>query len=238
MSLREVANDSKLSTGKIKKILTESGIKIRTRGEQQSIEFKIGKRKKALNSEETKQKISESTAMAWRGISEEKRQDLVEKARQRWNNIPESKRDEMLQKAHERIRETANEGSALENAILEALRANDYHAKHHIKNIIPNEKLEVDILIPELTTVIEIDGLSHFEPIWGQEAFVRTQSADNRKNGLLLNNGYILIRLKCKFKHLSQFIINQSTKIILEELALIKKEAFPRQPRLIEKEVE
>ena len=235
LSLREVALEHKLSPKTVKKIIEESGITIRTRGEQQSIEFKKGKRKKKPNSDETKKRISNGTALAWKKISKEKRAEFVENARARWNNISDDKKDEMREKAFTAIRETSKEGSRLENAVVDALRELGYNVKHHVKGFIPNEKLEVDILIPSIKTAIEIDGLSHFEPIWGEEALLKTQSADDRKMGLLLVNGYVMLRIKCMNNHLSDYLIRECVRIVTEEINKIKEE-FPTQ-RFIEREL-
>ena len=57
--------------------------------------------------------------------------------------------------------------------------------------------------MPELGVAIEVDGPSHFEPIWGQEALERTQKSDKQKNGLILYSGLVLIRIAQK-KNISE----------------------------------
>lgn len=224
MSLREIASVEKISPNTIKKILIELGVEIRSRGEQQSVEFQRGKRVKGIPTTETKNKISAGTAKAYAGFSEEKKKELVEKARERWYNISEDKRKDMMEKAHQNLRESAEAGSKLEIAVLEKLRENSYDAQHHVVGFIPNEKLEVDILIPSLRTAIEIDGVSHFLPIWGEEKLRKTISADMRKAGLLMAAGYNLLRIKCFKAHTSQYLINECVKIVLEELDKVKKD--------------
>ena len=56
--------------------------------------------------------------------------------------------------------------------------------EYHKKGIVPNSNLEVDIYLPEMGAAIEIDGPSHFLPIWGEEALSKTIKSDNEKNGL------------------------------------------------------
>ena len=43
-----------------------------------------------------------------------------------------------------------------------------------------------------------MDGPSHFEPVWGEEALKRAQSYDNKKTGILIGKGIKLIRIKQK----------------------------------------
>lgn len=224
LSLREIAVSENLAPNTIKRILITSGVTIRTRGQQQSVEFKRGKRVKSIPTEETKNKISVGTAKAYAKFSKEKKEKLVENARERWYNIDEGKRKEMMEKAHQNLRESADAGSKLEVAVLEALLENQYDAKHHITGFIPNAKLEVDILIPSLRTAIEIDGVSHFLPIWGEDKLRKTISADMRKAGLLLSAGYNLLRIKCLKAHTSQYLINECVRIVIEELEKVKKE--------------
>ena len=64
------------------------------------------------------------------------------------------------------------------------------------KLLIPSENLEIDLYIPGLQTIIEVDGPSHFLPIWGQEKLDKQINADLRKTGTLLTKGYVVIRVK------------------------------------------
>ncbi len=235
LSVRELSVQFNGAPKTIKKILLDAGLSIRSRGEQQSLEFKSGKRTKKPNSEITKQKISNTAAANWRKLSKEKREELVENARKRWYDIPEAKRDEMRDKAFDAIRETSKEGSRLEMVVLDALKEAGFHAKHHVKGFLPNEKLEVDILIPEFKTVIEIDGVSHFLPIWGEEALKKTMSADDRKSGLLIKAGYVLLRIKCMNNHVSDYLERRCAEIVLEEMDKIRVEV-PKE-KYIEREL-
>jgi very-short-patch-repair endonuclease len=55
---------------------------------------------------------------------------------------------------------------------------------------------EVDIFLPEVGFAIEIDGVSHHQPVWGEEVLQKTQLADSKKNGELLNNGISVVRVR------------------------------------------
>ena len=43
---------------------------------------------------------------------------------------------------------------------------------------------------------IEIDGPSHFLPVWGEDALKKNISYDQKKQGLILGRGLTLIRIK------------------------------------------
>jgi len=58
-------------------------------------------------------------------------------------------------------------------------------------------------------TAIEVDGLSHVEDIWGKEAFEKTLAADQKKNALLTQNGYNLIRVQITVNKVSNTYLNK-----------------------------
>ena len=103
------------------------------------------------------------------------------------------------------------------------------------KKIIPKENLEVDLYIPELNTIIEIDGPSHFFPIWGQEKLEKQMNADLRKSGTLLSKGYAILRVKsCGEESLSEK--TRLTNIVLEKIKDIGYNFPVRSKRFIEVE--
>ena len=84
-----------------------------------------------------------------------------------------------------------------------------------------------------MSTAIEIDGPSHFEPVWGEEALSRTQKADQQKTGLLLSNGFVLIRVKQQ-KGLSEKYKREILSKIVSILTDINKKYPSRENRYIE----
>ena len=107
----------------------------------------------------------------------------------------------------------------------------------HKKNLIPTQKLEIDLYIPSHKTIIEIDGPSHFFPIWGEEKLQKQIIADSQKSGLILSKGYIIIRVK----NLADFVsLNKKEELINNLLAHLEKidNRFPpKSKRFIEIEL-
>ena len=64
------------------------------------------------------------------------------------------------------------------------------------ETIIPSENLEIDLYIPDLKTILEVDGPSHFLPIWGEDKLQKQINADLRKSGVILTKGYAIIRVR------------------------------------------
>jgi very-short-patch-repair endonuclease len=56
--------------------------------------------------------------------------------------------------------------------------------------------LQIDLFLPQHNIAIEVDGPSHFEPVWGDDALKRNKKYDNKKTGLILGKGLYLIRIK------------------------------------------
>ena len=101
----------------------------------------------------------------------------------------------MRAKGIEAIQKSAKEGSKLERFLLDRLNKLGYEVKFH-QMLIPAEKLEIDLYIPTLKTIIEVDGPSHFLPIWGEDRLQKQMNADLRKSGALLSRGYVVVRVK------------------------------------------
>jgi very-short-patch-repair endonuclease len=151
--------------------------------------------------------------------------------------MPEGKRQEILKAAGDAVRAAAKEGSKMEKFLYEALTNAGFVIEYHVEGRVPNVRLEIDLFAPELGVAIEIDGPSHFLPIWGEESLKKNIDADMNKTGLLLAAGFVIIRIK----QLSNTVSKKGQRDILE--SLIKElngisHQFPEEgKRLIELEV-
>ena len=119
----------------------------------------------------------------------------LDRSKKRWDNMTNKQKENMRVKGLEAIQKSAKEGSKLERFLLKRISDLGYKTKFH-EHIIPSENLEIDLYIPELKTIIEIDGPSHFLPIWGEERLQKQVNADLRKSGSLLSRGFVVIRVK------------------------------------------
>ena len=125
----------------------------------------------------------------------------------------------------------------MEKFLLETLRNSGYVVQFHRKGLVPNEKLEVDLFLPELRTAIEIDGPAHFFPIWGEESLARHLKADAQKTGLLITRGFAILRVKHLTKHVSTKHMRDLSNNIMVQLEQIKLKFPEKNKRLIEVEV-
>ena len=102
----------------------------------------------------------------------------------------------MQQKANVAVRESSKVGSKLEKFILNQLLKDGYKVNFHQEQTLSNTKLQIDMVLPTINTAIEIDGPSHFLPVWGEDTLKKNITYDQKKAGLILGKGMVLIRIK------------------------------------------
>jgi very-short-patch-repair endonuclease len=199
-STYEIATALNTYPNKIRRTLIKHGVELKTKSEAQKNALKNGRtdHPTAGKKRSTKERVNISEGMAshWEQMSDEQRNNRVVQAKKRWKEMGAAQRDMMSKLATEAIRKAGVEGSKLEKFIVKKLREQGYRVDFHNKSLIPTEKLEIDIYLPELKTIIEIDGPSHFLPIWGEEKLQKQIKADLHKSGLILSRGYAIIRVK------------------------------------------
>jgi len=223
-SLQQIADSWKTNVSALRRYAIKQGIALRNRSENQKLVLSESKAKHPTKgqhrSDETKHKIAKGKSEFWKGLTNDERQVFIDKAKEQWNNMTVEQKDRINQAAHAAIRKTADEGSKLENFVKDGLKEK-YVVMSHIEKFVKNDRLEMDLLLPAHNIVIEIDGPSHYLPIWGKEALEKTQSADNQKNGLLMANHYYIVRLIQTVKHISGYYMYQcleGVKSVIENI--------------------
>lgn len=185
---------------KLRRLAKALGYDSRSRSEAQKNALSMGHAEHPTEGkerpEEVKIKISEQVHEQWKALPDEEKERRQELSKKHWEEMPESKKQDMRTKASKAVRQAAVKGSKLEHYIFNALLAEGFKVQFHKMQMIKNEKLEIDMVLPELNIAIEIDGPNHFEPIWGEKTFNQTKKADNQKDGLLLGLGYTIIRVR------------------------------------------
>jgi very-short-patch-repair endonuclease len=207
-SMIVIANKYATYPNKIKRLLDKEGVKIRDKSEAQSLALKSGRHehptKGKIRPEEFRVAISEKMKDHWGSLDESERTRRADMAKEQWENMDDAQKDKMRENSTKAIRKASKEGSKLEKHIFEELVKNGFSVMQHKTNLIANNKLEVDMYLPVLKTIIEIDGPAHFFPIWGQQSLDRHIRSDMEKISLLNGEGYYLIRVKNLVKTLSE----------------------------------
>lgn len=199
-------------------------IEIRTKSEAQKNALSTGKHKhptKGKNRDDiTKQKIGMGVLKSWDALSDSEMNSRKEKARLAWESLDENTKDNILKKANQAVRDASKTGSKLEKFLFQALISDGYKVEFHKEQVLVNTKLQIDIFLPTMNTAIEVDGPSHFEPVWGNESLQRNKKYDNKKTGLILGKGWNLIRIKQTkdFSESRASLIYDNLKSTLDEI--------------------
>ena len=195
----EIAEALSTYPNKVRRTLQKMGVVLRDKSAAQSNALKTGRTthptEGSERSYEDKLKISESLTGHWDRMPADERQAKVDAAKERWDALTDSQKQRIFDAAIAAIKQAGKEGSKFEKFLYEKL-LESYTVEFHKKNLIPNENLEIDLYIPGLKTIVEVDGPSHFLPVWGADKLRRQMKADLDKNGLILAKGFVIIRLK------------------------------------------
>ena len=206
-STYELAEKFETYPNKIRRILRKNGVSLRSKSAAQKNALKKGRASHPTRgksqSEATKRKISDSQGKIWDNMSDEERQKRSDNGKDAWNKKSEEEQKQLIRKAQDAIRESSKKGSKMERFLLDSLTEAGLRVEFHKDHWLKNQNLQVDLFIPELRTAIEVDGPSHFKPVWGMENLIKNQRADQQKTGLILGSGLVMVRIK-QDKKLSQ----------------------------------
>jgi|TARA_B100001564_G_scaffold171348_1_gene144050 very-short-patch-repair endonuclease len=195
-------------------------IPIRSRSQAQKNALKKGRTthptKGMSRSIETKQKIGMAVLQNWQNMDEKKLKQIKQKQKEIWNSKSEEEKANLQQAANNAIRLSSKVGSKLEKFLLSGLIENNIDTKFHYEQTLVNTRLQIDLYIPSINLAIEVDGPSHFDPVWGQETLQKTKTYDDKKQGLIIGKGMKLVRIKQKM----DFSMSRS-RLILDKLLFL-----------------
>lgn len=202
LSIREIAKKIGRSSTYVYSKLTKLGVEKRSHSEAQKLAIDTGRSQHPTKGK----KLSDATKMAIGKSLTDYNNRMTPKqklagSRQRsklWKQRTKTDTAAMTQSGHEGIRQTTKKGSAVERFICHKLTENGIAYDFHYKSPHGSSNLEVDIMLKNGMTAIEVDGPSHFFPIWGDEKLAKTKESDLKKNGLLTGLGYTVIRVQYK----------------------------------------
>jgi len=199
-SFQEVADIFQTYANKIRRDAIKLQIKSRNKSDAQKNALETGKHKHptkgTTRSESTKNKIGKSVMQSWESLSDKQLTKRKTKSKQLWNNLSDDEKQQRLNLAHTAIRNSSKIGSKLEHKLLELLIQDGYKVDFHKEQILSNTKLQIDLFLPTMNIAIEVDGPSHFLPVWGDEVLAKNIKYDQKKTGLILGKGLKLIRIK------------------------------------------
>lgn len=194
--LKEAGCTENLYPLKIARLLKKWGYDTRNLKEAQNAAVKAGtivsptKGKKRTDDE--KYRIGSTLAEHWKKKTPDELDEISKSRKEYWNSLSDKEQELALRKMTLGRLKSAREGSNLERELAYELTRRGYRVNFHSSIF----GTEVDLFLPDFGFAIEIDGRSHYYPIWGEEKLRKTQKADREKTGSLLNRGVALIRVR------------------------------------------
>ena len=199
-SFQDIAKIYGTYANKIRRDAIKYKINIRDKSQAQKNALTTGKASHPtegkIRAADTKNKIGLSVMKSWEDLDTTELNKRKENARKNWESLSDDVKSNILKKANNGVREASKTGSRLEKYILDRLLKDGYKVDFHKEQMLANTKLQIDLFLPTLNVAIEVDGLSHFEPVWGEETLKKNKGYDNKKTGLILGKGLVLIRVK------------------------------------------
>lgn len=198
-SFSDIAENYGTYANRIRRDAKKFNIKIRNKSEAQKNALKTGKHthptKGLARSEETKRKIGMGVLNAWENLDDAETEKRKLKAKKNWENLDDNTKHNILKSANIAVRATSKTGSKLEKYLHKKLLADGYRVDFHKEQTLVNTKLQIDLFLPTINLAIEVDGPSHFAPVWGKESLTRNKKYDSKKEGLILGRGWNLVRI-------------------------------------------
>jgi very-short-patch-repair endonuclease len=225
-SFKEIADSLGTYANKIRRDAIKLEIKIRDKSEAQKNALVTGKAdhptKGKERSEEVKSKIGNSVMKSWEELDNKELKKRKDTARKNWEKLSDDVKQNILHEANLAVRAASKNGSKLEHFLFQELLKDGYKVEFHKEHSILNTKLQLDLFLPKHNIAIEVDGPSHFEPVWGEDSLKRNKGYDQKKNGLILGKGLVLIRIK-QYKDFSKArsrVIYDKLKNIIEDIKI------------------
>lgn len=210
----------------IRFVKKNGGVEKRSKSEAQSLSIKNGVRphptKGKKRSDEVKAAIANKQSENWSNLTDEERQRRSDIAKENWDKKSPEEIVVMRDKAVKGVLEASKSGSKFENYVLARLQNDGYIVEAHKEDLIDQEKVHIDLFLPELSLAIEIDGPAHFLPIWGEDKLLKHQQKDQRKNALLLYMKFTVLRVKCLTKTISKIKMEKSYEEIRKAIEDVK----------------
>lgn len=223
-SFADIANELGTYANRIRRDAIAFNIPIRDKSEAQKNALQSGKHchptKGKQRENDTKTKIGLGVMKAWENLDDNEILERKQKSKENWEQLDDDAKQNIIKMANNAVRLASKTGSKLEKFLFENLIQMGYKVEFHKEQTLSNTKLQIDLFLPSINTAIEVDGPSHFLPVWGKEALSKNKKYDNKKQGLILGKGSVLIRIKQTkdFSKTRALLVMQSLKSLLDQI--------------------
>jgi very-short-patch-repair endonuclease len=199
-SFYDIAKEYGTYANKIRRDAISFKIPVRDKSQAQKNALKVGNHKHPtkgkVRDQKTKDKIGLGVLSSWAELPAAELDKRKQSAKKQWEDMAEEQKESILKLANDAVRLSSKLGSKLENFLLSKLLGDGYKVDFHKEQTLSNTKLQIDLFLPKIDVAIEVDGPSHFLPVWGDDTLKKNISYDQKKEGLILGKGWKLIRIK------------------------------------------
>lgn len=200
----DIASEHGVFPNTIRRELVKNGIQPRNKSDAQkkNLERNGHPMEGRERTDEEKERISLGLHHFWHAdnksnkAAQKLRKHLGELAKKHWDELSESDKNEIINKMHLASAKVSGAGSKSENAVAKMLMDKGFNVVQRSRDYTPGGQFEIDIAIPDKNIAIEWDGATHFMPIYGEDRLAVVQEKDERKDAVLLTNGWTVIRCR------------------------------------------
>ena len=239
-SLATLAIEHATYPNKLRRLFIKLGVSLKDKSEAQRDALNSGRAKHPTEgkprSKEVRKQIGEKLSENWTNLDPKEKDRRIQMTKDYWAAMPDAEKRNLQNKAVEAVRKTGKNGSRLERHLWHQLTLKGLVVEFHKTNLLPNTTMHVDLYLPEIYTVIEVDGPTHFLPIWGEEDLLKKQASDWEKTAAITTSGRYVVRVKHLAKNISAVYLDKIWKKVEEKIDYIKKlkKALPVEKRLME----
>ncbi len=222
LSMRGVAKKVGVPLATLSRFMKKCGIITRSKAEAQKnyLSENDHQMKGRKHTAETKKKISHSLGDFWDALSDNEREKFKQQIgsawKRKWESMSEVERRTMMEGLSSKAKLSQGKGSRLERFIAEELRKRGYLVEERSIHYTAGKDFEVDLALPGEMIAIEVDGPTHFMPIYGDEHLEQQQDRDERKDDMINAIGYSVLRVRDNNGPLSQLRIDKIEQGIKE----------------------
>ena len=221
-SMRGVAKKVGVPLATLSRFMRKCGIIMRTKEQAQKNYLKDHNHQMTgrKHSDETKKKISHSLGDFWDGLNDKERAEFKRQIgsgwRRKWESMSKVEQKATMERLSLQAKQSQGKGSRLERFIAEELRGRGYLVEERSIHYTAGKDFEVDLALPNEMVALEVDGPTHFLPIYGKEHLEQQQDRDDRKDNMINAIGYSVLRVRDNNGPLSQLRIDKIEEAIQE----------------------
>lgn len=125
-------------------------------------------------------------------------------------------------KSASKNREAAKKGSKFERNLIDSLRALGYNVEGQY--VLGDYR--IDLYLAAYNLAIEIDGISHREPIYGPDKLENSKIKDKEKDEAMKQKGMSIVRILDNQRGVSQYNVRVVSEFIVETIGMLKTKNY------------